>query len=150
MKLGYVGYLYQPPQVLNFLPGLDSGLKGAPDCPSLSAHHTFLHVPFREGEAHVRLLSLGSPGPASYLLRRLLTLALEPQLTRRLAGLERSVGSGWLTGWLWDLCWLATQVNKQIPKYIRVLHWTLCASSLPCPSQTARCCSLPRPLTLSS
>lgn len=120
MKLGYVGCLYQPPQVLNFLPGVDSRLKGASGCPPLSAHHTFLHVLFQEGEAQACLLPLGSPDPASYLLRPLLTLALEPQLTR-LVGLERQVGSGWLMSWLWDLCWLATQVKKQIPKYTCVL-----------------------------
>lgn len=57
-----------------------------------------------EGEAHVRLLPLGSPDPASYLLRPLLTLALEPRLARGLAGLERYVGSGWLASWLWALC----------------------------------------------
>lgn len=56
------------------------------------------------------------------LLRPLLTLALEPQMTRGLGGRDRWALAGWLS-WMRGLCWLATQADRQTPKYICVRHW---------------------------
>lgn len=134
MKSRYVDcILYRLPQVPASLPGLDSRLKGSL-FPRPSLHTTHSPPTF-----HSRPPAGGGPCLLAapwvtrycYLLRPLLTLTLDYWWPWR----DRRALMGWLAG-CGAPCWLATQVNRLIPKkYICVLHWNFV---LPyCPAQAS-------------